>query len=313
MSRNLLFSPAALLLGCALAAFAQQNRQPNFDTVQIRVLPVQEKVYMFAGAGGNMTVQVGKDGVLVVDTQYAQLAPKIMAEIRRLSDKPIIWIVNTHVHGDHTGGNEALSKLGGPGPGQAPRIIAHENVLNRMTQPRPNQPPISEGMLPNDEYATPQKDIFFNGEAVVIYHMPNAHTDGDSIVFFRRSDVVSTGDIFTPGRWPVIDLARGGSVQGTLDALNYILRLTVPAKYQDGGTLVIPGHGRLCDESDVVEYRDMLTIVRDRVQDLIKKKMTLDQVKAARPARDYETEYASDFWTVDQFIESVYKSLSEKK
>jgi len=219
-------------------------------------------------------------------------------------------MVNTHVHGDHTGGNEALSKLGGPGPGQAPRIIAHENVLNRMTS---SQPPIPEAMWPNDEYATPQKDIFFNGEAVVIYHMPKAHTDGDSIVFFRRSDVISTGDLFTPGRWPGIDLDRGGSVQGTLDALNYILRLTVPAKYQDGGTLVIPGHGRLCDESDVVEYRDMLTIVRDRVQDLIKKGRTLEQVKAARPARDYETEYASDFESVDQFVETVYRSLSEKK
>jgi len=312
MSRTFLPSPAVLLLGCALAASAQQARpaQPNFDNVQIRVLPVQEKVYMFIGAGGNTTVQVGKDGVLVVDTQYAQLAPKIMAEIRKLSDKPIILMVNTHVHADHTGGNEALSKLGGPAPGQAPRIIAHENVLNRMTS---NQPPLPEAMWPNDEYATAQKDIFFNGEAVVIYHMPKAHTDGDSIVFFRRSDVISTGDIFTPGRWPGIDLARGGSVQGTLDALNYILRLTVPAKYQDGGTLVIPGHGRLCDESDVVEYRDMLTIVRDRVQNLIRKGMTLEQVKSARLARDYETEYSSDFESVDQFVETVYKSLSEKK
>jgi glyoxylase-like metal-dependent hydrolase (beta-lactamase superfamily II) len=298
------------VLAFAASLFAQQTR--NFDNVEIRVLPVQGNIYMLLGAGGNITLQVGNDGVLVVDTQYAELAPKIMAEIRKLSLQPIIWMVNTHVHPDHTGGNEALSKLGGPGQGQAPRIIAHENVFNRMTQTGSNQPEIPVAMWPNDEYATSQKDIFFNGEAVMIYHMPAAHTDGDSIVFFRKSDVISAGDIFTPGRWPVIDLARSGSLQGTLDALNYILKLTVPARYQDGGTLVVPGHGRLCDESDVVEYRDMLTIVRDRVQDLINKRMTLQQVMAARPARDYETEYSSDFQTADQFIESVYKSLTGK-
>lgn len=291
--------------------WAQPNQNPG--NVEVHVLPAQGSVYLMTGSGGNTTVQAGADGVLVVDTQYAELAPKLMAEIRKLSPKPVVWMVNTHMHPDHTGGNEALAKLGGPGAGQAPRIIAHENVLNRMTQRVADQPPVPEAMLPNDEYGTPQKDLFFNSEAVVIYHLPRAHTDGDSIVFFRKSDVISAGDIFTPGRWPVIDLARGGSVQGTLDALNFILRLTVPARYQDGGTVVIPGHGRLCDESDVVEYRDMLTIVRDRVQDMIGRGMTLDQVKAARPARDYETEYASDFSTVDQFVEAVYQSLREKK
>jgi len=297
------------VLFLAASLCAQPNQ--NFDTVETHVLPVQGNVYMLLGAGGNTTVQAGKEGALVVDTQYAPLAPKIMAEIKKLTAKPIIWMVNTHVHADHTGGNEALAKLGGPA-GQAPRIIAHENVLNRMTQTGPNQPEIPVGMLPNDEYATEQKDIFFNGEAVIIYHMPKAHTDGDSIVFFRKSDVISTGDIFTPGRWPVIDLARGGSVQGTLDALNAILKLTVPARYQDGGTLVIPGHGRLCDESDVVEYRDMLTIVRDRIQDLIRKGRTLEQVKASKPTSDYDTEYAAvpGLWTNDQFVEAVYKSLT---
>ena len=282
----------------------------NFDNTQEHLLPVQGNTYMLTGAGGNTTLQVGKDGVLVVDTQYAEMAPKILSEIRKLSDKPIVWMVNTHVDQDHSGGNAALAKLGrGPGPG--PRIIAHENVLNRMTQRVPNQPPVPDEALPNDEYGTPQKDLFFNGEAVVIYHMPRAHTDGDSIVFFRRSDVLSVGDIFTPDRWPVIDLARGGSVQGTLDALNYILTLTVPERYQDGGTLVVPGHGRISNEADVVEYRNMLTIVRDRVQDLLKKGMTLEQVKAARPARDYETEYSErGLWTKDMFVEAVYRSLN---
>lgn len=299
----------ALALSAVVTTLAPAQPR-NFDNTQEHLLPVQGNTYMLAGAGGNTTLQVGKDGVLVVDTQYAEMAPKILSEIRKLSDKPIVWMVNTHIDQDHSGGNGALAKLGrGPGPG--PRIIAHENVLNRMTQRVPNQPPVPDEALPNDEYGTPQKDLFFNGEAVVIYHMPRAHTDGDSIVFFRRSDVVSVGDIFTPDQWPAIDLARGGSVEGTLDALNYILTLTVPERYQDGGTLVVPGHGRISNEADVVEYRNMLTIVRDRVQDLLKKGMTLEQVKAARPARDYETEYSERGpWTKDMFVEAVYRSLN---
>lgn len=299
----------ALALSAVVTTLAR-GQPPNFDNTQEHLLPVQGNTYMLAGAGGNTTLQVGKDGVLVVDTQYAEMAPKILSEIRKLSDKPIVWMVNTHIDQDHSGGNAALAKLG-RGPGPRPRIIAHENVLNRMTLRVPNQPPVPDEALPNDEYGTPQKDLFFNGEAVVIYHMPRAHTDGDSIVFFRRSDVVSVGDIFTPDQWPAIDLARGGSVEGTLDALNYILTLTVPERYQDGGTLVVPGHGRISNEADVVEYRNMLTIVRDRVQDLLKKGMTLEQVKAARPARDYETEYSErGQWTKDMFVEAVYRSLN---
>ena len=306
MGRPLLRALALIAVVTTLAP-AQPR---NFDNTQEHLLPVQGNTYMLAGAGGNTTLQVGKDGVLVVDTQYAEMAPKILSEIRKLSDKPIVWMVNTHIDEDHSGGNAALAKLG-RGPGPRPRIIAHENVLNRMTQRVPNQPPVPDEALPNDEYGTPQKDLFFNGEAVVIYHMPRAHTDGDSIVFFRRSDVVSVGDIFTPDQWPAIDLARGGSVEGTLDALNYILTLTVPERYQDGGTLVVPGHGRISNEADVVEYRNMLTIVRDRVQDLLKKGMTLEQVKAARPARDYETEYSErGLWTKDMFVEAVYRSLN---
>ena len=299
----------ALALSAVVTTLAR-GQPPNFDNTQEHLLPVQGNTYMLAGAGGNTTLQVGKDGVLVVDTQYAEMAPKILSEIRKLSDKPIVWMVNTHIDQDHSGGNAALAKLG-RGPGPRPRIIAHENVLNRMTLRVPNQPPVPDEALPDDEYGTPQKDLFFNGEAVVIYHMPRAHTDGDSIVFFRRSDVVSVGDIFTPDRWPAIDLARGGSVEGTLDALNYILTLTVPERYQDGGTLVVPGHGRISNEADVVEYRNMLTIVRDRVQDLLNKGMTLEQVKAARPARDYETEYSErGLWTKDMFVEAVYRSLN---
>jgi len=314
-----LLRAALPLLGTLLLSGALTFAQPpqiNPDNVQLTMAPVQGSVYVLMGDGGNITVQNGKDGVMLVDTGFAPLAPKAMAEIRKLSSGPIRWIVNTHVHADHTGGNAAMAKLGLTHESVGtPRIVAQSNVLNRMSGPQPgNQPKIPEEAWPNDEYFLPSKDFFFNGEAVVVYHVPNAHTDGDSIVFFRRSDVLSTGDVFTPASYPIIDLARGGSVQGEINALNKIIEITVPAKYQEGGTLVIPGHGRLCDEADVVEYRNMLTIIRDRFRDMIHKDMTLEQVKAAKPTLDYDAQYgaATGFWTTDMFIEAVYKSLSGK-
>lgn len=316
---------AVSLLAFAGHSFAQQ--QQNFDNVVEHVLPVQGNIYMLVGAGGNTTVQAGKDGVLIVDTQFAPLAPKIATEVKKLSDRPIRYIINTHYHGDHTGGNEALGKMGSRIAGgnfagnltdaaDGADILAHENVLNRLSGAQPNgAPKLSFAMLPTDTYFTASKDIFFNGEAVQLIHPSNAHTDGDTIVFFRRSDVISAGDIFTPGGYPVVDLNGGGSINGLVAALNRIIDLTVPADKQEGGTYVIPGHGHLCDEADVVEYRDMATIIRDRFQDAIKKGMTLDQVKAAKLTRDYDPLYGATtgFWTTDKFVEAVYKSLSEKK
>jgi glyoxylase-like metal-dependent hydrolase (beta-lactamase superfamily II) len=221
-------------------------------------------------------------------------------------------VVNTHLHADHTAGNAALVKIGATDPQLSARVIAHENVLERMVNPSGGAAVrVNEAASINDTYSTPQKDVFLNGEAAVVYHLPNAHTDGDSIVFFRRSDVISAGDIFTPERYPIIDLANGGSIDGVVAALNRILELTVPAKYQEGGTYVIPGHGRICDEADVVEYRDMVAIIRDRFADAISKGMTLDQVKAAKLTRDYDTRYGATtgVWTTDQFVEAVYNSL----
>jgi len=296
----------------AVSAFGFSQRGGAIPITQMETLHVQGGIYMIAGPGGNTVLQVGDDGVLVVDTQTQQLAPSLIAAIRKLSDKPVLWIINTNFDPESTGGNEALQRLSATGTGQRGRVVAHQNVLNRMTsQPASTRPP--QALWPNDAYFTASKDFSFNGEPVFAYHA-QGHTDGDSIVLFRRSDVIVTGDLFTPGRYPVIDIENGGSMQGTIDALNRIIAMAVPLRYQEGGTYVIPGRGRLCDEADVVEYRDMMTIIRDRVRDLIDKGRTLQQVKAARPTRDYDTEYGATTgpWTTDMFVEAVYKSLSAK-
>jgi cyclase len=298
----------ALTIGfvsAAVGALGQTGAQTRPD--EIGVLKVQGNVYLLVGAGGNIAAQVGSDGILVVDTGTEAMAQKTAAELRKLSPKPVSWVVDTAGDADHTGGNAAVPKALG-GAGARPRVVAYENVLNRMSAAGGKVP---DAIWPNDEYFEPTKDFSFNGEAVIVYHVPKAHTDGDSMVHFRRSDVLATGDVFTPGRYPVIDVERGGTIQGEIDAVNLILRITVPLKYQEAGTYVIPGHGRLCDEADVVEFRDMVTIVRDRVRDLKEKGMTLEAVKAARPTRDYDTEYNAE--AGDAFVEAVYKTLDVKK
>jgi glyoxylase-like metal-dependent hydrolase (beta-lactamase superfamily II) len=303
----------AVVLGAAGPLPSQTPGASSSSTIHVE--PVQRNIYLLAGAGGNMTVQVGPEGVLIVDSGLDASAPAVLAEIRRFSTRRVRYIINTHAHSDHVGGNAALARLVGADPAEPLKIIGHENVLNRLTASVPGQPRFPDEGLPLDEYATAAKNLHFNGEAVIVYHEPSAHTDGDSIVLFRGSDVISAGDVFTPGGYPFIDLDTGGSVQGEIAALNHILDLAVPAKTQEGGTYVVPGHGRICDEADVVEYRDMVVIVRDRIQDMVMKGMTVEQVKAARPTRDYDTEYVSSnsFVTADRFVESVYKSLTLKR
>jgi len=298
-----------------------QNRR--FDDVEVHVLPVQGNVYMLVGAGGNITVQVGNEGVLLVDTSYEQMSDKVVAAIRTVSDKPIRYIINTDADADHVGGNAPIAKLGmtiaggnmGTGASNSAAILAHENVLNRMSAPTGRQAPTISAAWPTDTYFTKKKELFFNGEPIEILHQPSAHTDGDSLVFFRHSDVVSAGDLFVTTTYPVVDLDRGGNIQGIIDALNRILDIAIPKDKQEGGTYVIPGHGRLCDEADVLEYRDMVTIIRDRIRDMVKKGMTLEQVKAARPTLDYDGRYGAKtgFWTTDMFIEAVYRNLAAKK
>ena len=283
----------------------------------IRLLPVQGNVFVLVGAGGNITVQIGDEGVLLVDTGGRGTSDRILAAIRQVTDKPIRIVVNSDADADHVGGNEQIARagkwLGGNAPGnfglpqEGARVLAHERVLTRMSAPTGRQSQTPFAAWPTETFFGDDKEIFFNDEAIQLLHQRSAHTDGDTMVFFRRSDVISTGDLFLTTSYPVIDVQRGGSIQGVVDGLNRILDIAIPKDKEEGGTYVIPGHGRICDEADVVEYRDMITIVRDRIQNLIQKGMTLSQVRAARPTLDYDGRYGSP----DAFIEAVYRGLSQ--
>jgi glyoxylase-like metal-dependent hydrolase (beta-lactamase superfamily II) len=306
---------------------ASRAADPDPHDGEIHVLPVAGSVYMLVGDGGNIAVQIGEEGPLVVDTGTGQLADKVIAAIRKLSDKPIQFIVNTSFHADHTGGNLKLHAAGEDpslfgsffsgqfaDAGQGATIIGHQNVQNRMIAPDDKTSATAAEAWPSDTYIQGRRRKYHNGEAVEIFYETNAITDGDSIVHFRRADVIVAGEIFTTTRYPVIDVSNGGSVQGEIKALNDILGRTVYQHEGEGGTLVVPGHGYLCDEHEVVEYRDMVAIVRDRVQALIKKGATLDQARAARPTADYDTRYGatSGPWTTEMFVEAVYRSLTRR-
>ena len=319
-----------LLAIFALAQFAVAQEE------NIEVLQVRPNFYLIAGAGSNIGVQVGETGVVAVDTGVGELSARILAEIKKFSDKPIRFIINTSADADHVGNNEAFAHAGqslipaAPGARAisdgritidnegAASILAQENVLVRMSAPTGQKSPYPTLAQPSSTFIEDEHNVFLNGEAIQTIYMPAAHTDGDSIVFFRRSDVIMAGDILDTTRFPVIDIERGGGIQGELDALNRILKMAIPETpivWQEGGTIVIPGHGRLCDQADVLEIRDMMTIVRDVVQSLMKKGLTLEQIKAADPAREYRGRYGSDTgsWTTDKFIEAIYKSLQNKK
>jgi glyoxylase-like metal-dependent hydrolase (beta-lactamase superfamily II) len=306
-------------------AAAQQGGQ------DLEVLELRPNFFMIAGAGGNIGVQVGEDGVIVVDAGQAARADAVVAAIKRITPRPIRYIIDTNADADHVGGNETLSKAGqtlftNPGSigitgdflGGVASILAAQKVLERMTAPTGRAAPYPIGATPTETYDFARKYMYLNGEGIEILHQPAAHSDGDSMVFFRRSDVVVAGDVLDTTRFPVIDVAKGGSVSGLIAALNRLVDLAIPSVpivSREAGTLVIAGHGRICDQTDVAEYRDMVTIVRDRVRDARKAGMTLAQVKASAPTRGYTKRYGSDSgsWTTDNFVEAVYQSLSQEK
>jgi cyclase len=318
-----------LMLAAHGPVVAQQDprpAKPTYDDGTVEVIPVRGNVHLVAGSGANVSVQVASDGLLLVDTSAAAMSDKVLAAIRTISDKSIRQIINTSADEHHTSGNENLSNagrnvnagIGGRGGREPARlegapIIAHELVLHRMSGLKGEPARVPFGVWPHDTFFTSRKQIYFADEVVEMLHTPAAHTDGDVIVWFRKSDVISTGDVFSTVTYPMIDLARGGTMQGMLDALNRILDITFPAFNNQGGTLVVPGHGRICNESDVAEYRDMTTIIRDRIQAMIDTRMTLAQIKAAGPTKDYDGVYSTPAWTGDMFVEAIYNDLTRAR
>jgi len=317
---------ASTASGRLAAQQALRPVKPAYDDGTVEVLQVQGSVHLVAGSGANIAVQVGPEGLLVVDSSVAAMSDKVLAAIRTISTKPIREIVNTSADEHHTGGNEQLSNagrnlnagVGGRGGREPARlegapIIAHENALHRMSGLRGEPARMPYGVWPHDTFFTNAKQLYFGGEVVEILHTPAAHTDGDVMVWFRRSDVVVAGDIVSTVTYPVVDLERGGSVQGLLDALNRILDIAVPEFNNQGGTLIVPGHGRICNESDVAEYRDMTTIIRDRIRMMIDQGRTLAQIKAAGPTKDYDGIYSTPSWTGEMFVEAIFRDLTRSR
>jgi len=291
---------------------------------KLEVLQVRPDFYMIAGAGGNIGLQVGTDGVVVVGAGTASSADAVVAAIRKVTSQPIRYVIDTSADPDQVGGNATIAKAGqtlfmqtsGAGlaadfQGGGESILSVEEVLTRMSAPTGKASPFPVGAWPTETFHQPRKYMYLNGEGIEVFHQPAAHTDGDAIVFFRRSDVIVAGDILDTTRFPVIDIAKGGSIHGEIAALQKLVDTAIPSVpivSRDAGTLIIPGHGRICDQLDVVEYRDMVTIIRDRVRDLKKQGLTLEQVQAASPARGYTRRYG----TPTDFVEAVYRSMNER-
>jgi len=316
---------AGLALAAAVAAGALAGAQSS----GVETLSVHGQVSLLTNGASNVLMQSGPQGVLLVDTLTAADGARLVDAVRaRAGSKPIRYVVNTHADADFTGGNAVVAAAGsqlvaGNFAGQVGQravdgavpqafVVAHENVLTAMSASRAGAPAAPFAAWPTDTFFQAERTMYFNGEGIQLVHVPHASTDGDILVFFRSSDVIAAGDIYSTTGYPRIDVARGGHVNGVIEGLNRLIDLAISEQFTEGGTRIVPGRGRISDEFDVVEYRDMVTIVRDRVQAMIKKGRTLEQVKAARPTIDWEPRYGSTTgpWTTAMFVEAVYRSLS---
>ena len=326
IARSSLVGAFALLMCSAIPGRAAEAENGELDVVRVR-----PNFYMIAGAGGNIGVQIGSDGVVLVNAGNGMASARVLAALRKLTELPIRYVIDTNAEADFVGGNGHLAKagktiftnvLGNPAladamtNGGAAAILAHDSVLRRMSAPTGKASPFPDDALPTEAFYSKRYTLRMNDEGIEVLYQPSAHSDGDSFVFFRGSDVVVAGDVLDKTRFPVIDIANGGSIQGEIDALNKLIELAIaptPFIYKGVGTYVIPGHGRLCEQMEVVDYRDMVVLVRDVIADMIKQGMTLDQIKAASPAKPYETQYGAQPGSTNAFIEAVYKSLTAKK
>jgi cyclase len=321
----------ALMFGFAVWCSIQAAQAQQSASEELEVLRLRPNFYVIAGAGGNIAVETGSEGTIVINAGTADAANRVVAAIKKVTDQPIRYIIDTGADRDLVEGNAVLSKAGrnimaaGPEPlgGEFERdysatIVSTEQILTRMSALNGQKAPYPSEAWPQDTFPDSRKDYYMNHEGIQIYREPPAHSDSDSIVLFRGSDVVVAGDIIDTNRFPMIDITKGGSIQGEIDALNQIVDLSfrpMPFVFAEGGTLVVPGHGRIYDRQDVVEYRDMLVTIRDIVQDMIQRGMNLAQIKEASPAKAYEREYGakSGSWTTNDFVEAVYKGLTAKK
>lgn len=301
-----------------------QPPPPPIKAGNVEATRVKGNVYLVAGISvANVTLQVGEDGVFVVDTGVASAAADVISVIKQLTAKPILWIVNTSANPDHSDGNEALARAGRAvaqndltgqprlfsNEGAGATIVAHEKVLARMSAPTGERPPRPVAGWPSITYFEEQREMYLNDEPILVIHQPAAITDGDSIVFFRRSDVISAGSVYANNAYPVIDVSAGGTIDGEIAALNTILDIAIAKEKAEGGTYIIPGRGRLADEADVFAYRNMVVMIRDRVAAMKRKDMSLDQINAAKPALDYDARYSIASWTSDMFVEAIYRTL----
>jgi glyoxylase-like metal-dependent hydrolase (beta-lactamase superfamily II) len=333
-TRPAAFTAACFLIAVFLFSGWQRSATAWQASDELDLVQIRPNFYVIAGAGGNIVVQTGPEGVILVDSGTTQAADKVLATIKRITTLPIRYIINTSMNPDHVGGNDKLARAGlsilpgavaaGAGldddlvsnSGRA-SVLAHENVLTRMTAATGSEA-LPFALFPTKTFAYRLYSMYLNGEGIQALHMPAATTDGDLAVFFRRGDVIATGDIVDTTRWPFIDVKRGGTVQGELDALNRLMDLAilnVPIQWNPDRTLLVPGHGFVYDKLDLLEYRDAVTVVRDRVQDLIDQGKTLAQIKAADPTLGYRSQYGADSgpWTTDAFVETIYNELAAKK